>query len=143
MPPENKALASRKPEARSRVSNGQDILAGIDGRSAKARRYRDIMAAMISDQGGLTGLSEARLQLCRRFAAQSLLAEDIEARLANGGEVRVEEHAMISSTLVRLASRLGIDRRVRRIAPDLEDYLERGKTVAASECDAEGHEFAA
>ncbi len=143
MPPENKALASRKPEARSRVSNGQDILAGIDGRSLKARRYRDIMAAMISDQGGLTGLSEARLQLCRRFAAQSLLAEDIEACLANGGEVRVEEHAMISSTLVRLASRLGIDRRVRRIVPDLEDYLERGKTVAAPECDAEPHEFAA
>ena len=51
------------------------------------------------------------MQLCRRFAAQSVLAEALEARLTNGEEVKIEEHPTISSTLVRLASRLGIDRR--------------------------------
>jgi hypothetical protein len=124
MPVENHALTARKPTARSRVSNGQDILAGIDGRSALARRYRDITAALVSDQGGLDRMSEARMQLCRRFAAQAVQAEALEARLVGGEEVRIEEHALISSTLVRLASRLGIDRRIGKIVPDLGDYLE-------------------
>ena len=42
MPAESSVLTPRKPTARSRVSNGADLLAGIDGRSAMARRYRDI-----------------------------------------------------------------------------------------------------
>jgi hypothetical protein len=121
---ESNALAVRKSKGRSRISNGKDILPGIDGRSAVARRYRDIAAALISDMGGAARMSEARMQLCRRFAAQSVQAESLEARLAMGEPVKVEEHALISSTLVRLASRLGIDRRTQKIVPDLGDYLE-------------------
>jgi hypothetical protein len=34
-------------------------------------RFRDIMLAVASDQGGITELTEARLQLVRRFAALS------------------------------------------------------------------------
>ena len=41
-----------KPEARSRISNGKDLLPGIDGRSLIARRYRDISSAILVDQGG-------------------------------------------------------------------------------------------
>jgi hypothetical protein len=138
MTAETSVLEVRKTKGRSRVSNGNDILAGIDGRSALARRYRDITAALISDQGGLSRMSEARMQLCRRFAAQSVQAEALEARLANGEEVKIEEHALISSTLVRLASRLGVDRRIGKIIPDLGDYLE-GKVAlvtAVSEDDS-------
>ncbi|MGA2795922.1 MAG: hypothetical protein ABSE69_20930, partial [Roseiarcus sp.] len=72
------------------------------------------MAALISDQGGRHNMSEARMSLIRRFAAQSVQAEALEARLTLGHEIKIEEHALISSTLVRLASRLGIDRRIGR-----------------------------
>jgi hypothetical protein len=58
-----------KSKARSRVTNHQDLLPGIDGRSIIARRYRDIATAVIGDQGGIDRLSEARVQLVRRFAA--------------------------------------------------------------------------
>jgi hypothetical protein len=66
---------------------------------------------------------------CRRPAGSSsgaalaVLAESIEARLAMGETVDLAEHCTISSTLVRLATRLGINRHARVITP-LRDYLE-------------------
>lgn len=111
------------PAARSRVSNGSDLLPGIDGRSAVARRYRDILAALASDQGGAEELSEARGQLCRRFAALAVQAEALEAQLVRGEAVDLNDHVLITSTLVRLGSRIGLDRRAKNVVPDLKDYL--------------------
>ena len=109
--------------AKSCVSNGTEILPGVDGRSLVARRYRDITSAVIADQGGLARMSEARQQLIRRFAAAAVIAEQMEAKLANGEAVNIQEHALLSSTLTRLASRIGIDRRIRNITPSLQEYL--------------------
>jgi hypothetical protein len=117
-------LTPRKPVARSRVSNGKDILPGCDGRSQVARRYRDICAALASDQGGADRMSEARVQLCRRFAAAACIAEAMEAELANGRPIDIAEHSLLSSTLVRLASRIGINRTAREIVPTLREYIE-------------------
>jgi hypothetical protein len=44
--------ADRKIYARSRLTNGKDLLPNIDGRRVIARRYRDICSAIASDQGG-------------------------------------------------------------------------------------------
>ena len=77
-------LGPRLAAQRSRVSNGSDVLPDVDGRSAIARRYRDIIAAIMTDQGGADRMSEARQQLVRRFAAASVLAEQLELRIANG-----------------------------------------------------------
>jgi hypothetical protein len=117
------ATTPRKAQARSRVTNGKDLLPGIDGRSAVARRYQDLIASLTSDAGGEGQLSKARRQLIRRFAALAVLAESIEAQLAMGETVDLAEHCTISSTLVRLATRLGINRHARVITP-LRDYLE-------------------
>jgi hypothetical protein len=122
MPAASPATAPRKPTARSRVTNGHALLPGIDGRSAVARRYADIIAALVADAGGESEISEARRQLIRRFAALAVLAENLEARLAMGEAIDLAEHALISSTLVRLASRLGINRHARTV-PTLRDYL--------------------
>src|SRR5262245_55027813 len=67
MPAESLALTLRKPTARSRVTNGQEWLPNVDQRTAVARRYRDLIAQIASDQGGADRMSEARLQLVRRF----------------------------------------------------------------------------
>src|SRR3954452_7229229 len=96
--------------ARSTITNGTDLLPNIDGRSLIARRYRDVLTALAQDQGGAHRLSEARLQLCRRFAAAAVLAEDLEAQLVRGERVDLRDHALLSSTLVRLVERIGIDR---------------------------------
>src|ERR1019366_5263909 len=117
-----KTIARAKPTACSRVTNGRDILPGVDGRSIIARRYRDISFAIFADAGGVEQCSEARQQLIRRFAACSVIAESMEAELANGKPINIAEHSQLSSTLTRLASRIGIDRMARDVTPTLQDY---------------------
>ena len=51
-----------------------------------------------------------------------MLAEQLESRLANGEQIDIAEHATLSSTLVRLAQRIGIDRRAKDITPDPLTY---------------------
>jgi hypothetical protein len=123
MPPTSLVLATRKPEARSRVSNGRAVLPDVDGRSLIARRFRDICSAMSIDQGGQDRLSEARVQLIRRFSAAAVLAEQLEAKLANGEEIDIAQHALLCSSLVRLSARIGIDRRAKKVVPTLDQYM--------------------
>ncbi len=122
-PAGNPAITPRKPTARSRVSNGRDWLAGVDQRSSIARRYRDLVGQIAIDQGGADRCSEIRMQLIRRFASGAVLAEELEARLARGEPVDIAEHALLSSTLVRLAQRIGINRVAKDLTPSLGDYL--------------------
>lgn len=63
--------------------------------------------------------------MIRRFAAAAVLAEQMESRLANGEKIDINEHATLSSTLVRLGQRIGIDRRQKDVTPTLAEYLER------------------
>jgi hypothetical protein len=121
---------------KSRITNGKDLLPNIDGRSALARRYRDIAGAILIDQGGVERCSESRIQLIRRFAAAAVLAEQLEGRLANGEQIDIAQHATLSSTLVRLAQRIGIDRIPHDVTPSLAEYLNRhAPTNAADETD--------
>jgi hypothetical protein len=97
-----------------------------------ARRYRDIVAQIVIDQGG--GLSESRMQLIRRFAAASVLAEQMEAKLANGEEIDIQQHALLCSTLCRVGMRIGINRVPKDITPpDLKTYLAMKQTNDAEE----------
>ena len=120
---DSRSVEQRKRHGRSRLSNNKDLLPNVDGRSVIYRRFRDICLAVASDQGGFDNLSEARLQLVRRFSAACVLAEQIEADLANGQDIDVERHALLCSTLTRLAQRIGIDRRARTLNPTVADYL--------------------
>jgi hypothetical protein len=43
------------------VTNHKDLLPGLDGRSASARRFRDLVKAFVADMGGLDCCSEIRL----------------------------------------------------------------------------------
>jgi hypothetical protein len=99
-------------------------LRGRPGWQTLEHRYKDICSAITSDQGGLDQLSEARLQPIRRFSASCVIAEQLESRLANGHEINTTEHALLCSTLARLGSRIGIDRRPRNVTPVLHECLE-------------------
>jgi hypothetical protein len=114
----NATSASEKPikhkkwagAGKSRITNGRDILPNVDLRSRIARRYRDLVHAIVSDQGGVANISESRMQLIRRFAAASCIAENFEAKLVAGEDIDLSEFAQLSSTLVRLTNHLGLDR---------------------------------
>jgi hypothetical protein len=118
---------------RSRVTNGQEILPDTDGRPATSRRYRDILHAILSDQSGPDQCSEIRTQLIRRFAAAAVIAEQLEAKLARGETIDITEHALLVSTLVRVAQRIGINRIPRNVTPTLAEYLEARAAPEAAE----------
>jgi hypothetical protein len=128
------ALVRRPSKQRSRVSNDTSLLAGIDQRSAVARRYKDITQAILIDQGGVDQCSESRLQLVRRFAAAAVLAEQMESRLANGEQINISEHALLCSSLVRIAGKIGIGigRHMRVVSPSLADILAEAEQEGAS-----------
>ena len=76
-------------------------------------------------------MSEARLQLIRRFSAASVLSEQIEARLARGEQIDIREYSLLVSTIVRVAQRIGIERHARNVTPSLEQYLSNSKANGA------------
>jgi hypothetical protein len=122
----SRTLEERKRHARARVSNGADILPNVDGRSLVARRYRDILSALIGDAGGAEQLSAVGLHLRRRFSATCALADDMEARLVNGEQIDVTQHALLVSSSVRLARQIGVARIPRTVGPTLGAILRHG-----------------
>jgi hypothetical protein len=91
--------------------------------SAHARRHREITQVMIAEQGGIERCPEGRHQLIRRFAAAACWAEEIEAQAARGHRVDVKAHALLTSTMVRIAQCIGIDFRAETKTPSLHEYL--------------------
>jgi hypothetical protein len=87
---------------RSRVTNGRTLLAGVDGRSAGARRYRDVLADVMEQTGRR---NEA---LCRRYASLVMQSETLDAMIARGETVTTDEVVKLSGELRRVMSRLGL-----------------------------------
>jgi hypothetical protein len=91
-----------------------------------AKRYREIMSAIVVDQGGPNLCSATMLELIRPFSATAVLAEQLEVRLAAGEKFNSAEHCLLSSTLCRLAARIGIRRVPRSVeTPSLRERSAR------------------
>jgi hypothetical protein len=99
----------------------------VDGRKHLAKKIRTVMREIIADNGGLTQLSETKLQLIKRFAAASVLAEAMEANVCNGYAVDVMELTALTTAMIRISARIGVRRRpkvidVERAARVAEDH---------------------
>jgi hypothetical protein len=101
---------------RSRVSNGSTaFLNDVDGRSALARRYRDILADLKTDLGG--DPSTAKVMICRRAATLAVWCEQAEAKMAEGQPVNIAEFTTASNALRRLLADIGLERKSRDVTP--------------------------
>lgn len=114
-------LAPPPPEFRTRKGTGAAVLAGVDGRSLMARRYREIVTSIEADLGG--DLTEARRHLVARAATLAIWCEERETELANGAEFDAGQYATISNALRRLLTDLGLERRARNVTPSLSEYI--------------------
>src|SRR6478609_865200 len=139
--PTSSSLGELSSRARSAVTNHKDLLPGLDGRSATARRFRDLVNAFVADMGGLDRCSEVRLGLVRRLAATTVQAEMLEARMVNGEPIDIATLCTLASTTVRLSQRLGLERRTRDVTPSLGQYLAARTAPSIGDAlDAEGTE---
>jgi hypothetical protein len=123
MSADRSAIVRRKGPEKSRISNHQDLLPGLDGRSSAARRFRDLVGSYLVDMGGLDQCSEIKLGLLRRLAATTVQCELLEAQMVNGQPVDIATLCTLASTSMRLSVRLGLERRARDVGPSLSDIL--------------------
>src|SRR5262249_48937458 len=111
------------PALRARVTNHKDLLPGMKGTSSAARRFRDLVNAFLTDQGGIEQCSEIRIALLRRLASVVVQSELLEARMVNGEQVDIGLLCQLASTAVRLSTRVGVERVPKDVEPSLSDYL--------------------
>src|SRR5262249_38812915 len=86
---------------RSRVTNGKTPFVEADGRGPWARRWRDVLAEIMSDLGGHDVLSEGQRQLARRAATISIACERMEGEAAVGAQIDLEEYGRLTDRLGR------------------------------------------
>ena len=91
----------------------------LDGRTAASRRARELVANYESDLGGADRLTTGQRELVKRVALAGALAEDIEVRWLQGGQIDVGEYATLVNTQRRLCVTVGLERRARDVTPDL------------------------
>lgn len=98
--------AARSPAVRSAVTNGSKALAGVDGRSATARRYRDLIADFANELGGTNQLTTAEQGLLRQAATLTLRAEQLAAAVVRGEAVDGDELIRLSGEARRILTSL-------------------------------------
>src|ERR1700733_12868955 len=116
---ESPASSARKPTARSRVTNGKELLANIDGRSTEARRYRDLCFSFADDCGGAAGLTEVQRALVRQAAALTVQSEKLQSAMIRGEAIDDEQMTRVANSLSRTLQRLGR----KRVSPKPLSFL--------------------
>jgi hypothetical protein len=125
-------FAQARLTTRSAISNRSRLLPGVDGRSAAARRFRDICSAYEAEAGG--NPTEVERDLIRQAAGLTLRAEHLQAALVRGEDISNDELVRISSTAKRLleAIRSKADKR----KPPAPTILDLAAELAAEVPDA-------
>jgi hypothetical protein len=116
--------AANARKARSKVTNGKHVFVEGDKRGPWTRRFKDILACIVSDLGGADILSEGQRQIARRAATLSIACEKLEGELAQGGDVDLVVYGMLTDRLGRCFNRLGLRRQAKDITtPSLGDLI--------------------
>jgi hypothetical protein len=116
---------------RAAASNGTRMYPkGVDGRSAEARRFKDLVSSFAAGLGGEGALTEAERALIRNAASLTLQSERLQAALVAGREVNSEEMMRLANSIVRVLAALRIKRERKEAAPTLSQYLAAAKDGA-------------
>lgn len=117
--------------ARSRITNGSDLLPTIDGRSAWARMFRDVCGALTAHVGGADRVSEPQRMTVRRASALECELVRLEVAFAEArADGRAPEaadidlYSRIVNTQRRVLETLGMESKPRDVTLDLSQYLD-------------------
>ena len=117
----------KKPEARSRVTNGRELLPDVDHRTRWIRRFADVLSLHLQQLGGESEVSHAEAAIARRASCLIVECEAMERTFALAGSATAEQldkYQRAANTLRRLCESLGLKRRARDITPRLSDYIQ-------------------
>jgi hypothetical protein len=112
------------------MTNGTELLPGIDRRSPAARRFRDLWLLFLSDMGGESEASEGEKAILRSAALLTaqleLYAADIIQALDNNERPPIDVVDLfqrMSNTARRHLETVGLKRRPKDVTPELHAYL--------------------
>jgi hypothetical protein len=97
----------------------------LDGRSGAAKVFDRLVVDIEADLGGRDQLSTIERALIEAFAGACVTLHHLNTKLALGEEIDLSQHAQAVSAMVRVASRLGLQRRAKDVGPTLADYLQQ------------------
>jgi hypothetical protein len=95
----------------------------LDGRTRARRLYNQLISGIEADLGGRDQLSTIELALVQAFAGVSIHTANLNAHLLRGDSIDLTEHAAAVGAMVRIATRLGLQRRPRDVTPLPGNYL--------------------
>jgi hypothetical protein len=95
----------------------------LDGRTNAAKLFERLINDIELDLGGAAQLSTIERALIAAFAGACVTMENLNTRLALGETIDLSEHAQAVSAMVRVASRLGLQRRAKDVGSSLGDLL--------------------
>jgi hypothetical protein len=120
-----------KQYGKSAVTNGSEILPGLDGRSGAGRRYRDLVNIYLEQLGGAKQVHEPKLGVLRQLAQITVKAEQLGAAMAKGEKVNTAELCTLASTVLRLSMRLGFEHSAEP-KNDMKSFLAKRKQRLAA-----------
>jgi hypothetical protein len=126
LPRRKSADSATLPTRRTRVANGSQLWAGVDGRSLWARRASELLHDHVSDLGGEDNISASERALVRRAVMLILECERRETDFAKAGQISDNALAIYQTTvntLRRTLEALGLERRARNVTPSLAELL--------------------
>ncbi|MGB3864519.1 MAG: hypothetical protein WBA29_02680 [Xanthobacteraceae bacterium] len=124
MPVDRHTAARCSANNRSAVSNGSRLLDGIDGRSAQARRFRDLCRSYEAEIGG--AVSAVERDMIRQAAALTLRSEQMQAAIVNGEAIDSDQIVRISGAAKRALDSIrakATKRKAVEPVTDLQAYL--------------------
>jgi hypothetical protein len=96
----------------------------LDKRTSAAQQFDAIARAIAQDLGGEDHLSTVQKHLVEAFAGCAIHVGHINALLMLGKEINILEHSNAISTMVRVASRIGVNRVAKDVSvPRIDDYM--------------------
>jgi hypothetical protein len=114
------AKPARKPRTRSPLLTRS----ALDGRTAAAKIFDRLVVDIENDLGGDAALSTIERALVESFAGAYVTLQHLNTQLALGQTIDLAQHAQAVSAMVRVASRLGLQRRsVDVTPPSVAEYL--------------------
>jgi hypothetical protein len=87
----------------------------LDGRTSAAKLFDQLTGAIEADLGGADQLSAIERNLVQAFAGAAVTLHHLNARLMAGHEINLAQHAQAVTAMVRVASRLGLQRRQKNV----------------------------
>lgn len=113
----------RIPNVYSRTKRGNDeyFINNVDGRTAIARRMKEVAASLVENLG--CSPTEGQIAVVWRATTLIVWCEDQESNFARGNGFNLRDYNTAANTLRRLLGDLGIEPTAKDITPSLAEYM--------------------